>query len=73
MRREDVAKEGFPDVKGGMKKSHRREQRDNLNTKSLQVKSQMAYSNYISVVNDKKEIVNSVLIIYREKNGKDIC
>lgn len=55
VRKEDVAKEGFPDVKGRMKKCHRREQSDNLNTKSLQVKSQMAYYNYISFVNAKRK------------------
>lgn len=73
MRKEDVANEEFPDVKGRMKKCHRREQRDNLNTKSLQVKSQMAYYNYISFVNAKKETINSVFIIYRDMNGKDIA
>lgn len=73
VRKEDVAKEGFPDVKGGMKKCHRRKQRDNLNSKSLQVKSQMAYYNYISFVNAKKETVNSVLVIYRDTNGKDVA
>lgn len=55
VRKEDIAKEGFPDVKGGMKKCHRREQRDNFNTKGLQMKSQMAYYSYISFVNAKKK------------------
>lgn len=46
VRKEDIAKEGFPDVKGGIKKCHRREWKDSLNAKSRQIKTQMAYYYY---------------------------